>query len=59
MKRLRTRAVAAGGAWSESPIFDNDAKQESMEKEGKVTIIASRTMNHFDSGALLNGGALR
>jgi hypothetical protein len=57
MKRLRTRAVAAGGAWSEKPMFDIDARQESMEKEGRVTIMASRTTNHFDFGAILNGGA--
>jgi hypothetical protein len=38
-------------------MFDIDARQESMEKEGRVTIIASRTTNHFDSGAILNGGA--
>jgi hypothetical protein len=59
MKRLRTRAVAAGGACSETPIFDIDARQESMEKEGRVTIMASRTVNHLDPGAILNGGALR
>jgi hypothetical protein len=38
------------------PIFDIDARQESMEKEGRVTIMASRTTNHFDFGAILNGG---
>jgi hypothetical protein len=52
MKRLRTRAVAAGAAPSETPIFDIDAKQESMEKEGRVTIMARRTTNHLDPGAI-------
>jgi hypothetical protein len=30
-----------------------------MENDGKVTIIASNTMNHFDSGGILNGGVFR
>src|ERR1700751_1738731 len=55
MNKLRINAVAVGCARSEMPIFVRDARHESIESEGNMTTVASRTMNSFESLGILNG----
>src|ERR1700745_381528 len=55
MNKLRIKAVAVGWARSEMPIFVRDARHESIESEGNMTTVASRTMNSFESLGILNG----
>jgi hypothetical protein len=55
MKRLRIKAEAEGGAWSEAPIFERDARQESIESDGSITTAASKTINDFEPVGILNG----
>ncbi|HXO92852.1 MAG TPA: hypothetical protein VN825_01875 [Candidatus Acidoferrum sp.] len=36
----------------------NDAKQESIEREGNAMLAANKKMNDFDCGPILNGRRL-
>jgi hypothetical protein len=55
MKRLRIKADAAGGAWSETPIFESEARHESIDSDGSITTAASKTINDFEPVGILNG----
>jgi len=55
MNRLRINAVAVGCARREMPILVRDERQESIESEGNMTTVASRTMNSLESLGTLNG----
>src|ERR1700745_450978 len=55
MNKLRINAVAVGCARSEMPIFVRDPRHESIESEGNMTTVASRTMNSCESFGILNG----
>ena len=58
IKRLKIETVSTGRAPRETPITGNDAKQESIEREGNAMLAANKKMNDFDCGPILNGRRL-
>jgi hypothetical protein len=39
----------------DTPMTGNDAKHESIEREGNAMLAANKKMNDFDCGPILNG----
>src|SRR5580692_2425764 len=54
MNRLKIETVSAERTPSDTPITGNDAKQESIESDGKATLAANNKMNDFECGLILN-----